>query len=166
MTHGRNEQDDKRKLFLSMHDRQEVDSQWIIEQCNSVNCKYLSGKPKIIVFQACRGGYGDRGVAIQLDSFHHTEPSLKPKVRLVPSLADMLVVYSTLPGCVAERDPEKGSFFIQDFCEIAETGGEQKINELLNKVSRKLRERFNYGEMKFAQGLHSETFLFDKTFIF
>ena len=31
---------------------------------------------------------------------------------------DMLIAHSTVPGCVSLRNPENGSWFIQDFCKV------------------------------------------------
>lgn len=159
MTHG--EAEHPRQLKLRMHDWLSVDSEWIIQQFNSINCKYLAGKPKIIVFQSCRGTDKDRGVAIEFDGGNW----LTKKIKLMPTLTAVLAVYATLPGSVAFRHPQNGSFFIQLLCDILETTSDPlDIEDVIKEVSRRLTEKCENEEEKYLQGVHWENLRFDKSF--
>ncbi|XP_068621236.1 caspase-3-like [Battus philenor] len=70
----------------------------------------LVNKPKLFFIQACRGIDVDSGRTVQIDGddsviFH------------VPSHADFFVYHSTVEGYAAYRNV-KGSFFIQELCEV------------------------------------------------
>ncbi|KAG5876101.1 hypothetical protein JTB14_013682 [Gonioctena quinquepunctata] len=72
---------------------------------------YLAGKPKLFFIQACRGNHVDPGVVV---SFEETDSVKNPEnVYSIPVMADFLVMYATVEGYFAWRDPENGSFFIQ-----------------------------------------------------
>lgn len=66
----------------------------------------LRGKPKIFIFQCCRGA--------------EDQPAYDAKMIQKPQPkehADILVAFSTLPGYVSNRDPSRGSWYIQSLCE-------------------------------------------------
>lgn len=70
-------------------------------------CPSLVGKPKLFFIQACQGSRLDRGVVVAaeaLDAAHYFK---------IPTYADFLIAYSTLPGFYSFRNTEKGSWFIR-----------------------------------------------------
>lgn len=68
-------------------------------------CPTLVGKPKLFFLQACQGHRLDRGVLVEaLDSANYFK---------IPTYADFLIAYSTLPGFYSFRNTEKGSWFIR-----------------------------------------------------
>lgn len=40
--------------YVETIDRQALELEWVVEQFNSKNCRYLANKPKIFIFQCCR----------------------------------------------------------------------------------------------------------------
>jgi len=76
-----------------------------IKACNS-----LAGKPKIFIFQACRGSDFDEGMEYdEIDGLGLTAPQKK----LIPLEADFLYAYSTVPGYYSWRNQVKGSWYVQ-----------------------------------------------------
>lgn len=69
------------------------------EPFTGINCKSLIGKPKLIFIQACRGDELDHGVQIKARSFDFVDSLPKTDVVYsIPSMADLLVMYSTFEG--------------------------------------------------------------------
>ncbi|XP_071141459.1 uncharacterized protein [Mytilus edulis] len=102
----------------------------------------FNGKPKLFLFQYCRGHQKQMKVVVP-DS---DEPSGSigidsndALVNKVPTDADILVAHATTPGYYSFRDTEDGAYFIQAFLSIAK----QKyklchVEEMLIDVRRKL----------------------------
>lgn len=72
------------------------------------SCTTLVGKPKLFFVQACQGERLDHGVPVygvdSLDSAAYFK---------IPTHADFLVAYSTLPGFYSWRNTQDGSWFMQ-----------------------------------------------------
>ncbi|KAJ8676109.1 hypothetical protein QAD02_011895 [Eretmocerus hayati] len=95
----------------------------IINFFTAEKCRNLSGKPKIFIFQTCRGE--NEQVAVpryKIDAATTSRPVIEePYIHFSDTMRnyeDMLIVYATIPGYVSYRDEFNGSWFIQVLCEV------------------------------------------------
>uniref|UniRef100_A0A182T7T8 Caspase n=1 Tax=Anopheles maculatus TaxID=74869 RepID=A0A182T7T8_9DIPT len=94
------------------------------------NCPSLAGRPKIFLVQACRGNKLDNGVKIQKDGIARYS---------IPTHADFLFAYATIPGFMAFRNTTEGSWFINELCkELQENGHKYDLVTLLTFVTQKV----------------------------
>uniref|UniRef100_G3MT21 Caspase family p20 domain-containing protein n=1 Tax=Amblyomma maculatum TaxID=34609 RepID=G3MT21_AMBMU len=76
-------------------------------------CSTLLGKPKLFFIQACRGDRLDAGTPAVL------ETSDSPgQIYRIPTHADFLAAYSTVPGFYSWRNTSQGSWFVQALCSV------------------------------------------------
>ena len=73
-----------------------------------VKCPSLAGKPKVFLFQACRGHQQMDGVQPMIESDSPGD-KMEPTI---PDLNDVLIGYSTSPGHASFRHRKKGSWYI------------------------------------------------------
>ena len=131
MSHGR-------EGVVCTTDHRMVQIDWILKQFNNDECPRLRGKPKLFVFQACRGDDSDYGVSTTASDSQRSSGGMEMKEN---SWSDMVIAYSTIPGYVANRDIVDGSWFIQSFCQVfRERAKTLEIREMLDLVSKRLRE--------------------------
>ncbi|XP_032683333.1 caspase Dronc [Odontomachus brunneus] len=101
----------------------------ILEYFSVDACPQMANKPKIFIFQLCRGYreqnaiHHERLVTDTYAVFHKDEEvksddKIVSDKFLIRNYADMLIVHSTLPGHVAYRDTTTGSWFIQILCSV------------------------------------------------
>ncbi|KAG8233288.1 hypothetical protein J437_LFUL012223 [Ladona fulva] len=92
----------------------------------------LAGKPKIFLFQACRGKKLEKSVI----TFDSTDSS-SSRGLILPSSADFLMVYSTVEGHYSWRNTTEGSWLIQDLCK--ELNKDARSKDMLTILTNTLR---------------------------
>ncbi|XP_076353914.1 caspase drICE-like [Tachypleus tridentatus] len=103
-------------------------------------CPTLAGKPKVFFIQACQGDKLDKGVILARgrDEADGTSHFFK-----IPSHADFLICYSTVPGFYSWRNTNNGSWFIQALCSVLKTHAKSTdLQSLMTIVSRKVAYEF------------------------
>ncbi|XP_076757715.1 death regulator Nedd2-like caspase [Xylocopa sonorina] len=119
----------------------------ILDYFTAEICPHLAGKPKIFVFQLCRGEKVQKSVKEPrhtTDISNFNSSNMMNDIRIngketMRNYADMLVVHATLPGHVAFRDKVTGSWFIQILCEVfMKYAHEIHLQDLLNMVDKRL----------------------------
>nr|XP_033339323.1 caspase Dronc-like [Megalopta genalis] len=98
----------------------------ILEYFTAEACPRLAGKPKVFIFQLCRGEKIQKSVkeprhTTDISNFHSIDEMISPKVNCnetIRNYEDIIVAQATLPGYVAFRDKITGSWFIQILCEV------------------------------------------------
>ena len=127
-----------------------IDKQ-IIEPFRGEKCPTLVDKPKLFIFQACRGGRLDDGVKQEgTDELAETGQGLENRVEIgewrdqlkLPTEADILAAYAVPPGYKAWRN-ENGSWFIQSLvAAINKFSGDHDLVSILTEVNRKVAEDY------------------------
>jgi len=141
MSHGR-------QGLVAACDGREIETEWIMRQFNNYGSPALRGKPKLFIFQACRGEDHDFGTPPARIDFEKYEEkrgqtdarSINPPEYKDVSWEDMIVAYSTLPGYVANRDKYRGTWFIESLCKVfMDYAADLEIREMLDKVGELLK---------------------------
>lgn len=139
MTHGKKDG----KIFAA-------DGEFLVQELweNFIGdkCPSLIGKPKLFFIQACRGSMTDPGVLLkpkpkarlcQSDAVD-AKVVKDPEYYVIPTLADLLVMYSTAEGYYSFRNPVDGSWFIQALCEELSENKHEELMTILTGVNRRV----------------------------
>lgn len=120
---------------LYAHDTSyKADSLW--HHFTADRCPTLAGKPKLFFIQACQGDRLDPGIVFK----ERTETDGLPTATYrIPTQADFMIAYSTIPGYYSWRNTSRGSWFIQALClELRENGTRYDLLTLLTFVSQRV----------------------------
>ncbi|XP_040927048.1 caspase-6-like [Betta splendens] len=122
----------------------EVKVKDITDKFKGTKCKSLVGKPKVIIWQACRGDKHDDPVTPCAATDTETTEVVEETraVYTLPAAADFIMCYSVAEGYYSHRHPFEGSWYIQDLCELLQTYGDSlEFTQLLTMVNRKVSMR-------------------------
>jgi len=119
----------------------------ILDRFSNTNCPSMIGKPKLFVFQSCRGYKKDTGIDKRFNLLQRhdcdtdTDNDDQNSSKVTSVLTDSLEAYSTVDDYVAFRCPDKGGFFIQKMCEVFHKNAHQdEIHTLFRRVSREVKK--------------------------
>ncbi|KAL7060809.1 hypothetical protein AAHC03_09671 [Spirometra sp. Aus1] len=106
----------------------------------------LAGKPKLLIFQACRGRAQDFGTVntdytVRRNTFEPADGTDAPvgnsSWHSLPYMSDCVIAYSTLPGFVSWRSEDEGSWFIQVLLDVFRRLSDKlHVIDLLAEVNR------------------------------
>jgi len=104
---------------------------------NAEKCPTLAGKPKLFFVQACQGDQLDSGTKLRPKPVGYTETDSSASYK-IPSHADFLIAYSTIPGFYSWRNTTAGSWFVQSVCHVLQRHG--TTHDLLSNMTRVARK--------------------------
>merc|ERR1712071_719533 len=108
----------------------------------SDKCPSLAGKPKLFFIQACQGKNKYDGTMLERKT-ETDGPDGSDVPYKIPTHADFMIAYSTIPGFVSWRDTEKGSWFISELCFVlCEKGKTEDLLSIMTTVSRRVAINF------------------------
>ncbi|XP_029013202.1 caspase-6-like [Betta splendens] len=111
----------------------------ITDKFKGTKCKSLVGKPKIFIWQACRGDQHDEPVT-PCDAVDNVINEVVVDARAVytlPAGADFIMCYSVAEGYYSHRETINGSWYIQDLCELLQKCGDSvEFTHLLTLVNK------------------------------
>nr|QDF63031.1 caspase-6 [Dugesia japonica] len=125
----------------------------ILELYSSKMVPQLSFKPKIFVFQTCRGNKKQEVIHFNSPNVENIASDAPRKVSNddIINGSDIFIVYSTIPGHSSMRDKYKGAYFIRKFCEvIKENSKKRNLDEICTLVNTSY-EKYAFGEQEITQ---------------
>ncbi|CAL4242800.1 unnamed protein product [Meganyctiphanes norvegica] len=105
MSHGLND-----NTFVTSNG-QTMTSQEVYEIFSDKNCPALKHKPKIFIFQHCRGN--NKHLALSMSPISSSGSRKTDKTS-----SDIMLLYSTISGNVSYRHPKYGTLFIYQICKV------------------------------------------------
>lgn len=109
---------------------------------NAEKCPSLAGKPKLFFVQACQGDQLDTGVKLKNVAYTETDAGNVASYK-IPSHADFLIAYSTIPGFYSWRNTTAGSWFVQSLCHVlSRTGTTHDLLSNMTRVARRVAFEF------------------------
>ncbi|KAK9722433.1 Caspase domain [Popillia japonica] len=127
MSHGNS----NKETYIETIDRGHLEIEWIVDRFSNNICVKLAEKPKIFIFQCCRG---KRQNEEKTDSIVSFSKSWRQRAK-----SDVLIAYATVPDYASYRHGKLGSRFIRAICEVfPEHAHDTNIVDLLTMVDNKV----------------------------
>lgn len=116
-------------------DSRPLEVEEVVRHFSHDNCPNLIGKPKWLIFQACRGSDSNlvtrRRVVTADTQATDGQPMSPPGGASLGEQSDIFITYSTIPGYVSIRDRDLGTWLVQVLCEvIAELACSRDLQDL------------------------------------
>ena len=111
----------------------------------------LRGKPKIFFIQACQGKEKPEALP---DDLEHKEEVLEEDGEgfTLPRDSDFFYGYSSTPETVSLRMPEKGTWYVQELCQIlGQCHGEEDLVTMVTRVHHEVATKDDYQYGKYRQ---------------
>ncbi|XP_074652436.1 caspase-3-like isoform X1 [Tubulanus polymorphus] len=109
------------------------------EKLTCSKLRSMTGKPKMILVQACRGRK-DMLEATEKDSECATDEIHDEMPLSIPDEADFLTAYSQRINYYSLRDRNQGTWFIQKFVEVLKENKHRHVSDILTTVNRRVAE--------------------------
>ncbi|KAJ7393290.1 hypothetical protein OS493_006259 [Desmophyllum pertusum] len=110
----------------------------------ATKCPTLQNKPKLFIFQSCRGSSTESMVPTNchIDPVPGFSADSTLARGTCPQEADFLLAFAAAPGYYSYRNPKSGSLFIQVLVNVIRTHHhDSHLSELLQEVTRQVAER-------------------------
>ena len=136
--------------LINSSDGKSVPTEYVLRRFNNEGCPALKGKPKFFIFQACRGDDVDYGTIPRLETQQSMSCAVDARAYRVPdgvttiakdpTWEDMVILFATVPGYVANRNLYRGTWLIECLCYVfMNQACEMDLREMLDEVARRLR---------------------------
>lgn len=139
---------DASQTVIEFADHKTTGTEGIVRKFSNRNCKSLATKPKVFLFPCCRGTFMDTlmRIEVNLPSPARQEGRIQTdgnrahgELIEVPSYSDIIICYATLPGFVAHRDTESGSWYITELCKVfAQHAHDTHLENLLKMLNKEI----------------------------
>ena len=125
---------------ITCSDENPVTVNEIVGSLSVTNCPTLAGKPKLFLFQCCRGSKANTtklpgGNEERMGSDHFSYFTTPNIPHAVPDGLDTVCIYATNPGYKAFRDENHGSIFIEELLNVFNEYKDKEI-DLLTMITR------------------------------
>eukprot|EP00094_Tigriopus_californicus_P009381 TCALIF_09046-PA protein Name:"Similar to CASP2 Caspase-2 (Gallus gallus)" AED:0.11 eAED:0.11 QI:358/1/0.85/1/0.5/0.57/7/0/265 len=162
LSHGTND-------YLYTADGKKIEREWLLKQFNNEYCEWLQGKPKFFMFQACRGDdfdYGSKSKKVNTDETDAVPINNESNNFIkTPSWEDYLIANATIPGYVAHRNTQRGSWFVECVCQVfMEHAHDTDIRDMLDKVGLKMRNNYESRFGTFQTSTHESRHFYKKLY--
>ncbi|CAL4164232.1 unnamed protein product [Meganyctiphanes norvegica] len=134
-THG-----GERTMFVTS-DNKKYDITWVKDIFSDDNCPALKNKPKVIIYNACRGSYLEDGPAASgRIGQHEVMFGGKPKKALY-KISHLITLFSCSEDITSLRSPLSGSCFLSALCTTLRNNPKDELNVITRKIAKVLEDK-------------------------